>query len=76
MSENVNDKKVRRQELETGKQIKRTGKVKENSVGSELIVFDFFVDQLAPGTKKCIVVVNIPSEDRDTAPVYIKQTAG
>ncbi len=69
-------KKARRIEIETGKQIKRTGKIKENKVGSEMIVFDLFVDQLAPGTKKLIMVVNIPSEDRDTAPVYIKQTAG
>lgn len=69
-------KVARRQEVETGRQIKRTGKIKENKVGSELIVFDLFLDQLDPATKKLIVVVNIPSEDRDTAPVYIKQTAG
>lgn len=72
----VKGKRVRRHEVETGKQIKRTGKIKENSVGSEVIIFDLFVDQLHPDTKKLIFVVNVPPEGKDTAPTYIKQTAG
>ena len=48
-------------------QIKVIGRVKENDVGNEVICFNV---RLGPITLVCIV--NIPDEDRDTAPVYVK----
>ena len=48
-------------------QIVVTGRVKENGVGSEILCFDI---RLGPVTLVCIA--NIPDEDQDTAPVYVK----
>lgn len=48
-------------------QIIVTGKIKENGVGNELLCFDI---RLGPLTLVCIA--NIPDEDSDTAPVYVK----
>lgn len=48
-------------------QIVVTGRVKENSVGSEMLCFNI---KLGPVTLVCIA--NIPDEDQDTAPVYVK----
>jgi hypothetical protein len=48
-------------------QITVTGRVKENSVGSEVLCFNI---KLGPMTLVCIA--NIPDEDQDEAPVYVK----
>jgi len=48
-------------------QITVTGRVKENSVGSEVLCFDI---RLGPMT--LVVIANIPDEDQDSAPVYVK----
>ena len=48
-------------------QITVTGRIKENDVGNELLCFDI---RLGPMT--LVVIANIPDEDSDTAPVYIK----
>lgn len=48
-------------------QITVTGRIKENGVGNELLCFDI---RLGPMT--LVVIANIPDEDCDTAPVYVK----
>jgi hypothetical protein len=48
-------------------QITVTGRIKENSVGSEVLCFDI---RLGPMTLVCIA--NIPDEEQDSAPVYVK----
>jgi len=48
-------------------QIIVTGRIKENDKGNELLCFDI---RLGPLTLVCIA--NIPDEDKDTAPVYVK----
>jgi hypothetical protein len=48
-------------------QIIVTGRIKENREGNELLCFDI---KLGPMTLVCIA--NIPDEDQDEAPVYVK----
>lgn len=48
-------------------QITVTGRIKENREGNELLCFDI---RLGPMT--LVVIANIPDEDSDTAPVYVK----
>ncbi len=48
-------------------QVTVTGRVKENREGNELLCFDI---KLGPMT--LVVIANIPDEDSDEAPVYVK----
>ncbi len=48
-------------------QITVTGRIKENAVCSEVLCFNI---KLGPMT--LVVIANIPDEDQDEAPVYVK----
>ena len=48
-------------------QITVTGRIKENDHGNELLCFDIRL-----GALTLVVIANIPDEDSDTAPVYVK----
>ena len=50
-------------------QIVTTGRLKENSVGAELITFSVRL-----GFFKLICIVNVPGEGESEAPVYVKFT--
>ena len=50
-------------------QIVTTGRLKENSVGAEVISFSVRL-----GFFKLICIVNVPDEEETEAPVYVKFT--
>jgi hypothetical protein len=48
-------------------QITVNGRIKENSVGSEVLCFNIKL-----GALTLVCIANIPDEDQDEAPVYVK----
>jgi hypothetical protein len=57
------------QNQEDAPQIVTTGRLKENSVGAELITFSVRL-----GFFKLVCIVNVPDEGQTEAPVYVKFT--